>query len=334
MPRVSVLLPARNAAATLRPALRSILRQTWTDLEVVAVDDGSTDGTGAILAEESERDRRVRVIRGPGRGIVAALEAGRARCTGAFLARMDADDVAHPARLAEQIAALDADPELDGLGCNVAMFPPRQVGGGMQLYVQWINGLRTPEAIARERFVESPLVHPAVTLRAEVLEAIGGYVERGWPEDYDLWLRLLGRGARLANLPALRFFWRDHGRRLTRTDPRYGKARHLALKAHHLAAGPLRDQRSCAIWGAGKTGKALARELAARGIGVDHWVEVAPRRIGGRVQGAPVLPFDQLPPRGGPLLLVAVAARGAREEIRSWLAGRGWREGEDHLFCW
>lgn len=334
MPRVSVLLPARNAEATLRPAVRSILRQSFRDLELVAVDDGSTDATPQILAEAAAADPRVRVLRGPGRGIVAALEAGRARCTGEIVARMDADDVAHPARLAEQIAALDADPSLDGLGCNVAMFPPQQVREGMRLYVGWLNSLRTAEDLARERFVESPLVHPSVLLRARALDAVGGYVERGWPEDYDLWLTLLGRGARLANLPAVRLFWREHGRRLTRTDPRYGKAQHLALKARHLASGPLAERRSCAIWGAGKTGRALARALAAEGVAVEWWVEVDRAKIGRTVRDAPVLGVDTLPPPGGPLLLVAVAARGARAEIRGDLQKRGWVEGRDYLVCW
>ncbi len=334
MPRVSVLLPARNAAGTLLPALRSILRQTLRDLELVAVDDGSTDGTPAILAEAAAADGRVRVIRGPGQGIVAALEAGRAVCSGAYVARMDADDVAHPLRLAEQIARLDEDASLDGLGCNVSMFPAQQVGEGMRRYVGWINSLHDADDVARERFVESPLVHPAVVLRARALEAVGGYVERGWPEDYDLWLTLLGSGARLANLPAVRLFWRDHGKRLTRTDPRYGKAQHLALKARHLAAGPLAERRSCAIWGAGKTGRALARALEAEGIAVEYWVDVDPAKIGRLRRGVPVLGAGELPPPGGPLLLSAVAARGARAEIRADLQKSGWREGRDYLLCW
>lgn len=330
MPRVSVLLPARNAEATIVPAVRSILRQQYRDLELVAVDDGSTDRTRDLL--EGESDPRLRVIAGPGEGIVAALEAGRSRCTGELIARMDADDVAHPLRLAEQIAALDADPSLDGVGCNVAMFPGGAVGEGMRLYVEWLNSLRGAEDVARERFVESPLVHPAMTLRAEALEAIGGYVERGWPEDYDLWLRLLGSGRRLGKIPGVRLFWRDHGKRLTRTDPRYGKARHLALKAFHLANGPLRATRRCAIWGAGKTGKALARALEAEGVSVEWWVDVD--RTKQIARGVPVHRADEMPPKGGPLLLVAVAARGARAEIRGELETRGWREGEDYLLCW
>jgi glycosyltransferase involved in cell wall biosynthesis len=333
VPRISVLLPARNAEATIAPALRSMLRQTHRDLEVVAVDDRSTDGTRAILERFRERDPRVRIVDGPGRGIVAALEAGRAACGGELIARMDADDVSHPRRLAEQLARLEADPSLVGLGCRAVSFPNLAVREGMRRYVAWIGSLVEPEDVARERFVESPLVHPAVTLRAWALDAVGGYVERGWPEDYDLWLRLLGGGARLANLPALRFFWRDHGLRLTRSDPRYGKDRHVALKAHHLATGPLAARRTCAIWGAGVTGKALAAALAGHGIAVAHFVDVDAHKIGRTRAGARILAPDDLPPPGGPTLLVAVAARGARELIRAHLGARSYREGDDYLCC-
>src|SRR5512133_2727622 len=99
MPRVCVLLPARDAAATVRPAVASILRQTERDLAVVCVDDGSTDGTAELLDALAARDRRVRVVRGPGEGIARALNRGLARCDAELVARMDADDVAHPERL-------------------------------------------------------------------------------------------------------------------------------------------------------------------------------------------------------------------------------------------
>lgn len=333
MPHVSVLLPARDAAAHLGPAVASMLRQTYRDFELVAVDDASGDGTREILEAFAARDGRVRIVDGPGRGIVAALEAGRARCTGEYVARMDADDVSHPLRLAEQVARLAADPALAGLGCRAAAFPSRAIRDGMRLYVAWLGSLIEPEDLLRERFVESPLVHPAVTIRAEVLQAIGGYVERGWPEDYDLWLRLLGRGRRLANLPALRFFWRDHGTRLTRADPRYGKDRHVALKAAHLAAGPLAASRVCAIWGAGKSGRALAAALAGHDVTVAHFVDVDRNKIGKRRGGAPILAPDGLPRPGGPTLLVAVAARGAREFIRAHLRARSYREGQDFFCC-
>src|SRR5512142_175238 len=122
MPKVAVLMPARDAARTARAAAVSILRQTVRDLALVAVDDGSADGTGELLARLAERDRRVRVIAGPGRGIAPALAAGLARCDAEVVARMDADDVAHPRRLERQLAALAAAPALAAVGSRVRLF--------------------------------------------------------------------------------------------------------------------------------------------------------------------------------------------------------------------
>ncbi len=329
MPAVSVLLPARDAAPTLPAALGSLLRQSFTDLEIVLVDDGSSDATAAFLREIAPHEPRLRVLEGPGRGIVAALELGRAACRAPLIARMDADDVAHPRRLERQVAALAAEPTLAGVGCAVTIFPPPMEG--MRLYARWLAGLVSPEQIHRERFVESPLVHPAVLLRAGPLAAAGGWVERGVPEDYDLWLTMLARGERLANLPARLLFWRDHPGRLTRTDPRYGKRAHLALKARHLAAGPLAGSARCGIWGAGRTGTALARALEPHGIRPAFFVDVDRNKIGRRRREAPILAPDALPPPGATPLLVAVAFRGARALVRAHLDERGWREGVDYL---
>ena len=119
-----------------------------------------------------------------------------------------------------------------------------------------------------------------------------------------------------------------------RDDARPVRALACSDRREDLARGPLAGRRSCAIWGAGKTGKALARALAAEGVSVEWWIDVAPRKVGGTAQGAPVHGPEDLPRPGGPLLLVAVAARGARVEIREHLEGAGWREGRDYLVCW
>jgi GT2 family glycosyltransferase len=332
MPRVAVLLPVRNAAPTVRAAAVSILRQTERDLALVCVDDGSSDATPAVLAELAARDRRVRVIRGPGEGIARALERGRAACDAQVIARMDADDVAHPRRLALQLAALAADPALAAIGGRVRLFPRRTVREGMARYAAWLNGLVTPALVARDLLVEAPLVHPAAAIRPGALAAVGGWRDGPFPEDYDLWLRLAAAGGRLTNLPELVLDWREGPTRLTRTDPRYALERHVARKCAHLAAHVVGPGREVVLWGAGPTGKAFADALAAERIAVRAFLEVDPAKIGRTARGAPVLPFREAPRFRGLPILVAVGAPGARDLIRAELASMGCEELR-HYWC-
>lgn len=164
-------------------------RSIAADFEVVVVDDGSTDSTPHILDSIAARDPRVRVIHTDRHGIIDALNTGIAECRGELIARMDADDISHPRRLAMQVALMDEHPEVSVCGTLVRMFPRWQLLGGLVRYEQWLNSLVTHEQIVRDIFVESPLAHPSVMMRRDELVAIGGYEEHGWPEDYDLWLR-------------------------------------------------------------------------------------------------------------------------------------------------
>jgi hypothetical protein len=330
MPRVAVLLPARDAARTVRAAAVSILRQDLRDLALVAVDDGSRDGTAEVLLRLAERDRRLLVVRGPGEGIAGALARGLRRCDAAYVARMDADDVAWPRRLARQVEALDADPALAAVGSRVRLFPRREVRLGMRRYAAWVNGLSSPEELRRDLLVEAPLVNPSVTMRREALAAAGGWRDGDFPEDYDLWLRLAEAGQRLANLPETLLDWRESAGRATRTDPRCAPARHLALKVGFLLRTALLGRREVAVWGAGRSGKALARELAARGVAVALFVDVDPRKIGGRRLGAEVVGPEAVGRARGLPLLVAVGAPGARALIRAELGRQGFAELADY----
>ncbi len=325
MPAVSVLLPARNAQEYLEDAVSSVLGQNFADFELIAVDDGSSDATPAILARLAQQDKRVQVVRGPGKGIAAALNAGLAHCRAPLVARMDADDLALPQRLQAQVAALQDDPRLAAVGSQVEIFPRETMSDGLRGYEAWLNSLTDPETIVRERLVESPLVHPAATLRREALEQVGGWRSEGWPEDYALWLQLLERGHRLSNVAEVLLRWRDRPDRLTRTHADYSPRSHVRLKAAHLARTALKGGR-CILWGAGKTGRAFSRALAELGIRIELFIDIDPRKIGKTVHGARVISPAELGPFEGVPLVAAVGAKGARQLIREALWAKGWLE--------
>ena len=328
---VSVLMPVRDAVSTLDEAIGSTLADLrGARFELVLVDDGSTDGSREKARAWAASDPAVRVFERGAEGIVAALNAGLAECRFPLVARMDADDVWLPGRWAAQSEALEADPKLAAVGGRVEIFgePARD---GMKRYEAWLNARRSADEVWRERYVESPLVHPAALARREVLLEVGGYREGAFPEDYELWLRLLARGHRLANVgePVLR--WRDSGKRLTRTDPRYGLEAHAALKADFLKRDPI-VHGGVRIAGAGPTGLRLARALRSRGVAVTGFIEVHPRKIGTAIEGIPIAGYEALEKVNGPHLLVAIGSPGARAEVRGFLQPRGWLEGRDFTF--
>jgi glycosyltransferase involved in cell wall biosynthesis len=333
MPDVSVLMPCYNASAWVDEALESLACQTLTDIEIICVEDGSTDDTPLRLEQWARRDRRLRVVRQPHAGVIVASNTGLQYCTASYVARLDADDRAHPERLARQVAFLDAHPEAGLVGCLVAGFPASQVRQGFTIYLEWLNGLLSDEEIRREIFIESPLAHPSVTYRRELVLRLGGYQEYGWPEDYDLWMRMYLAGVRFAKLPQVLVEWREHPDRLTRTDSRYSLENFLRLKAYYLALGPLKERQAVVIWGAGMVGRRLGRQLLKLGVPVEAYIDIDPRKIGSSRRGRPVLPREALPGWWGhhenPALLAAVGSRGARQLIRQHLVALGLREGLD-----
>lgn len=328
-PKVSVLLPVRDAERTIGECLASLAAQTLHDHEVVVVDDGSTDETPAILERTARGDARLRVMHTPPRGLVDALNAALLEAQAPYVARMDADDVAAEARLARQRETLAGDPGLDILGCRVRV-DAQGANQGMRDYVAWSNRLLRHEDIVRDLYVESPLVHPSVMMRAERLRELGGYRSFDGPEDYDLWLRAHRAGLRFGKVDEELLFWRDGPRRLTRRDPRYRTEAFRALKIAHfeetgrLAAGVV-------VWGAGKVGKAWARALRSRGHPVVAFVDVDPGRIGQTIHGAPVVDVGGVLGTRAGLHLAAVGQPGARERIRAEAEHLGLRDGRELL---
>jgi glycosyltransferase involved in cell wall biosynthesis len=325
-----VLLPARDASATLPGALASLRRQTFPDWECIVVDDGSRDGTAAAAAAIAATDARIAAFTIPPAGLVGALAAGLARCRGDYVARMDADDVMRRDRLARQVAALDASPALAAVGAHVRFFPRTGMTDGLRAYERWLNDIDSPSRVRADVFIECPVAHPTLMVRRAVLSRFG-YREQGWPEDYDLVLRLLGAGLEIGVVPRRLLAWRDGPARLTRTHPAYALERITACKAAFLAAGFLAGTEAYVLWGYGGTGRALHHALRRHGKRPCHIVEVHAGRLGNQIHGAPVVPPDALAtlPRGQ--LVASVAGLAARGEIRRFLAALGWVETRDFV---
>jgi glycosyltransferase involved in cell wall biosynthesis len=296
------------------------------------VDDGSRDETPDLLQAWAAADPRVRVLQTAGSGgVVASLERARAVARAPILARMDHDDVALPERLAAQLDLLDDRSGVVLCGCGIESFREGGLGDGTRRYQAWLNGITEPADIARDLFVECPIAHPTFMMRADAVAHVGGYRDRGWPEDYDLVLRLWEAGGSFAKVPEILLRWRDRPQRLSRTSSDYAPAAFRRLKVDVLRRTLLEGRDGVVVWGAGPTGKAFSRCLAEAAVPVRAFVDLDPRKLGQEIHGAPVVRPEDVGAYRESLCLAAVGQDGAREEIRRELTARGWREMID--FC-
>ncbi len=331
---MSVVLPAYDAAASVARAVRSVLDQTLADFELIVVDDGSTDGTAAEARRAARGDARLRVLEVPHGGIVPALDAGLAAARGRLLARMDADDEMLPRRLEAQAALLAARPDVGVAACLVEFGGDAREALGYSLHVDWQNGLCEPEEIALHRFVESPVAHPSVTFRRELLAQHGGYLDGEAPEDYELWLRWMDAGVRFAKVREVLLRWNDAPQRLSRTSSRYSSEAFYACKCRYLARwlrSHVAPTRGIWLWGAGRTTRRRFAALEAHGVALAGFIDVDPKKTGRSLAGRPVLSPEQLPAPAGAFVVGGVGVRGARELIWERLEARGFRLGADFV---
>lgn len=227
MPVVSVLLPVYNALPDLARALHSLSAQSLTDFEVIAIDDGSTDGSGEKLEEYAQADPRFRIFRQPNAGALGkVLNRAAELAQGKYLARQDADDASEPSRFENQVKYLEAHHET-GLCGTWAWFIDARLGPLFSLE------LPDDHALLSHYLTQgmNPFVHGSLMLRAEVFRKAGGY--RGsYAEDFDLWLRM-GEIAHLGMCKTLGYyFWRSVGGISAGANLRQRSLIRLALKLH------------------------------------------------------------------------------------------------------
>ncbi len=322
-------MPVFNAIDTVERAARSILSQTLQDIELIVVDDGSTDGSGEII--ERIGDPRTRIIRTPHLGVASAANTGTKLARAGLIARMDADDYAYPERIRLQLEFLESSGH-DVVGCHVRILDDGgRVVPSLRRYQSWVNDeTASSQQIHALRFVEFPLVNPTILARRAYFEL--GFRSHDVPEDYDLMLRAAGQGMRFGKVAKTLFDWHDHTGRLTRNDSHYSEAAFMRCRREHLLAGPLRDVSTVDLWGVGMTGKPWMRWLVSQGISIRHAYDVSPRRIGQNVHGTIVQDPQSLHHADGTPMLIAVGAADSRTLITPQLTARGYQSGKDAWF--
>ena len=269
-----------------------------------------------------------------------ALNQGLDLCRGDVFLRMDADDIMLPSRVSRQISHLR---EVDVSFCRVAPFG--HAGDGRQEYFQWQNSLVSHDQLKSNRFVECPFQHPTLAMSVERMRRLGGYRSGEFPEDYDLFLRMLEAGLVMEKLPDPLLQYRCSEDQLSYSDERYSKAAFHDLRKFYIQREELQqrwENRPLVVWGASRSSRRRFEEHFP-GCMPDYYVDIKPslierggqsrpRKQSGSASHRPVRPPDSLfQDEGKPFVLVYVNARGARPLIQSALAEHGFRPEQDYL---
>lgn len=329
-PKVSVVLPFFNAEKTLHRAVESIHKQEFADFECLLVDNNSSDGSGDIAKKWTERDRRFRLVKESRQGVMFASNTGAEQSLGDYVARMDADDWAYPERLTLQVEFLNLNPEYGAVaGCVRHVGEPQQTEG-FRRFVDWSNSLTTYEEISSRRFIEAPIVNPSAMWRRETMEMHGMYLNGDFPEDYEMWLRWLDRGVKIAKLPEILLDWHDSEQRLTRTDPIYSDKSFYEIKSKYLAKwleehNPFHP--NVAIWGASRISRRRARILEQHGVRINTYIDTKSSR---QIEKE-VIYYEDLPEAGSYFVLSYIRQMNNREKIQEFLEGRGYVDGVNYL---
>ena len=205
-PAVSVVMSVRNVARYVRPAVESVLGQTFPDFEFLIIEDGSKDETGKILKEYARQDTRIRILTGPERGLSMALNLGIEHAKAPLLVRMDGDDICLPRRFEKQVAFMREHPECVLAGCRCELIDPE----GRPIHEKPDTPLDHEQIEYLLLRMRWPIVHPAVVMRADAVARTGGYLEKYLTvEDHDLFLKL-GEIGKLANVDEVLLRYRQH----------------------------------------------------------------------------------------------------------------------------
>ena len=334
MPKVSIILPFENSSETINECITSILRQNLIHWELIAIDDHSTDSSFSMIEAFCKVDKRITILKNPGDGIVDSLNFGIKKANTLLIARMDADDIMHPKRLLLQVERLEKKKELGLISCLVNHVA---IGDhdtrGYRKYVYWINQICSPHEISLNRFIESPIAHPSVVFRRELVSKCGEYKKDGFPEDYELWLRLLDKGVEMEKVKEYLIDWRDSKKRVSRTGSNYKLDAFQNLKSIYLKKWIEKNvpsNKSIQVWGAGKFAKQQIKYLKRIGISIDCIYDIDSKKIVNREK---ILHINQIPNPDQNFILCLIGKNGARGKIAEFLSKKGYIIEKDFIFA-
>jgi glycosyltransferase involved in cell wall biosynthesis len=328
---VSILFPFRNTAVFLKECVDSILKQSFPNWELLAVDDHSDDSSCDVLESYARTDKRIRVFKNDGRGIIPALRTAFKNSSGSLITRMDSDDIMHPEKLQVLVSYLLKEGRGHIAIGLVKYFSEEGISDGYERYETWLNNLSRDGNNFSNLYTECVIPSPCFMVHRDDLNHAGAFNEDRYPEDYDLTFRLYRAGFKCIPCDKVIHFWRDYPERTSRNSEHYAANYFLDIKIHYFLKLNWDPEKKLVIWGAGWKGKQIAKELLSRNIPF-HWICNNPGKAGHSIYGVTMKEVSYLDSISGSQSIITVANRNSQEEIRSHFALKQGIEMSDYFF--
>lgn len=313
-------MAVKNTAPYLPACIDSILRQTYTHWELIAINDHSTDESLSILESYAEKDERIKVVTSQGQRLIPALQTGIRIATGELINRMDSDDKMP----ADKLEVLVNEWSKHGKGTVIAggtehFVDEGEVGDGFRRYERWLNEVAAKGQHFQEIYQECTIPSHSWIMHREDFDLVGGFESPVYPEDYDLTFRIYRQGLKVEGIDHVLHHWRDRSDRISRTWEEYKDNRYYELKLRFFYELDRDMSRPLVIWGAGRNGKDLVKLILKQDKGQIHWVCDNEQKIGKDIYGIIMQSLADVPGIQNPQILIAVTSPDAKKEIRQQL---------------
>jgi glycosyltransferase involved in cell wall biosynthesis len=328
---VSILTPFKNTEAFLPKCIDSILKQSYTNWELLIIDDGSTDNSFDIVYAYAEKDPRIKLFKNQGSGIIDALKLAFSHANGKFITRMDSDDVMTTNKLDVLVKNLEKHGKNHVAIGLVKYFSEHGIGEGYRSYETWLNNLTRKGINYSEIYKECVIPSPCWMVYKNDLIACDAFNPNVYPEDYDLTFRFYKHKFKCIPSSKILHYWRDYSTRTSRTHIHYAQNHFTSLKTHHFIDIDYNPNKTLVVWGAGNKGKIMAKILIEKQVPF-QWICDNPNKIGKTIYGEVLKPFEMLKHIKKSQSLITVANKKAQKEIRLYMEKLNLKPVEDYIF--
>lgn len=331
LPKVSILTPFKNTSQYLDDCILSILNQSYSNWELIIVNDSSNDNSYKIVESYANSDKRIKLFNNKGTGIINALKLAYSRSEGEFITRMDSDDVMAEDKLETMVNLLLNNGKGHIAVGAVKYFSDQGISDGYYKYEQWLNKLTKIGSNYSEIYKECVIPSPCWMTYKDDFEACEAFNPDRYPEDYDLTFRFYKNDLKCIPCNKVLHYWRDYNTRTSRTHEHYAQNYFLDIKLHYFLELDYEVSRPLVIWGAGFKGKTIAKKLTEANIPF-LWICDNTNKINKAIYGTVLKPFEFLSTLDKPQSIITVANTKAQKEIRKFLKSNNMVSMDDYFF--